>query len=232
MTVKYQKTRFRGKLIVFEGLSGSGKTECSELLAQELRDREYKVAIYHLNSFDNALMVKLHDMFKEIKSGQILYPTNKNVKNAQMSLPAYQRKEVPVDYIVNHSLFMLYIFSLRKDIMYKLSVCDYVIVDQWIYKNIVYSQLNKVPKNYIMGLVRKVLPKPYLVVFLDLHESDAFKRTKDMYEDMFTLQEVKTNYYNLRRYANERWLTVNLKGNETTEDIVYKQIIPRIKKNI
>lgn len=232
--LKYQKTRFKGKLIAFEGLSGAGKTESAELLAQELQSRGYKVAVYHLNSFDNALMVKLHDMLKEIKEGSVrtLYANQEAVAKAQKSLPSYQKREVPVDYVVNHGLFMLYLFSLRKDIMYKLSVCDYVIIDQWVYKNIVYSQLNKVPKNYIMNMVRNVLPKPYLVVFLDIHEIDSFKKTKDLYEDMYTLQEVKTGYYNARKYARERWLTVNLHGNETTEDIVYKYIIPKIKRNI
>jgi thymidylate kinase len=233
MTIKYQKTRFKGKLIAFEGLSGSGKTECSEMLANELLDRGYKVHIVHLNSFDNNLVQKLHNAMNEIKyaNGYTLYNRG-DVTKAQSNLPSYQKREYPVDYVVIHGLFMLYLFSIRKEIMHKLSVCDYVIVDQWVYKNIVYSLLNKVPKNYIMNMVRNILPKPFLVIFLDLHEIDALKKTKDMYEDMHTLREVKTNYYQLRKYARERWLTVNLHGNETTEDIVYKRIIPSMKKNI
>lgn len=232
MTVRYQKTKFRGKLIVFEGLSGSGKTECAELLARELLDRGFKVHVIHVNSFDNNLVKKLHDMINEIKmgNGQTLY--NKDVTKAQVNLRSYQKREYPVDYVVIHSLFMLYLFSLRKEIMYKLSVCDYVIVDQWIYKNIVYSMLNKVPKNYIMSMTRNIMPKPFLVIFLDIHEIDALQKTRDLYEDLHSLREVKTNYYNQRKYAREKWLTVNLHGDETIEDIVYKRIIPNIKKNI
>ncbi len=218
---------------MFEGLSGSGKTECSKLLTKELRDRNYKVFTYHLNSFDNSLLVKMYEMINEIKATTHINSdqlTNNN--KAQTNLPSYQRKQLPTDYVVIHTLFMLYLFSIRKDIMYKLSVCDYVIVDQWVYKNIVYSQLNKVPKSYISNMCRGVLPKPYLVILLDLHESDSIKRTKDLYEDKFTLQELKTNYYKIRQHAREKWLTVNLHGDETIEDIVYKQIIPKIKKNI
>jgi thymidylate kinase len=219
---------------VFEGLSGSGKTQCADVLAQELRDREYKVAAFHLNSFDNNLVSKLHGLLNEIKTanGMTIYGNPIKVENAQAGLPSYQKREYPVDYVVIHGLFMMYQISLRKEIMYKLSVCDYVIVDQWVYKNVVYSLLNKVPKNYIMNMVRNVLPKPYLVVFLDLHEDESLKKTKDMYEDLFTLREVKTNYYIQRKYARERWLTIKVDGNESAEDIVYRKIIPNIKKNI
>ncbi len=218
--LKYQKTRYKGKLIVFEGLSGSGKTECSKLLANELTEKKHKVWLYNFNSFDNSLLVKLYEMLDEIKN---------STKNSKY--PKYQQKQIPVDYLVIHSLFMLHIISLRKEIFYKLSTCDFVIVDQWIYKNIAYSILNKVPKNYIMDMVRKVLPKPYMVIFLDIHENISLKKTKDLYEDRFTLQEVKTNYYNLRRHAKERWLTINLLGNESIDDIVYEYIIPKIKTN-
>ncbi|MDR4491369.1 MAG: hypothetical protein R2685_10790 [Candidatus Nitrosocosmicus sp.] len=219
--IKYQKTnKFKGKLIVFEGLSGSGKTECSELLAQELRDRDYKVHVYHLNPFDNSMLVKMYDILQELKP----------ISGA--NYPSYQRKQIPSDPVVNHSLFMLSIFNIRKDILYKLSVCDYVIIDSWVYKNIAYSLLNKVPKNYIMNMTRNILPKPYLVIFLDLHETDSLKKTKDMYEDLFTLRELRANYFNLRKYARERWITVNLKGNETTKEIVYTMILPQIARNI
>lgn len=114
--------------------------------------------------------------------------------------------------------------------MYKLAVCDYVIIDSWVYKNVVYSLLNKVPKNYIMNLVRNVLPKPYLVIFLDIHEKQAYGN--DMYDDMFTLEQAKTNYYILRKYAKEKWITVNIYPNETVDNIVYQGILPKMKKNI
>ena len=223
MNIKYQRTnKFKGKLIVFEGLSGSGKTECSEILANELRDRGYRVFIFHLNPFDNSLLVKMYEMMQELKP----------ISGQDNNLPSYQKKQIPSDPIVNHSLFMLSIFNIRKDILYKLSVCDFVIVDSWIYKNVVYSQLNKVPKNYIINMTRSVLPKPTVVIFLDIHESDSLKKSKDMYEDIFTLRELRTSYFNLRRYSRENWVTINLKGNEEPDRIVYDMIIPQIKRHI
>ena len=115
--------------------------------------------------------------------------------------------------------------------MYKLSVCDYVIIDSWVYKNIVYSLLNKVPKNYIMNLVRNSLPKPFLVVFLDIHEKDAL--THEIYDDKFSLEKIKTYYYMLRLHAKERWITVNVNPeNDSINKIVYEGILPQIKKNI
>lgn len=222
MNIKYQKTtKFKGKLIVFEGLSGSGKTQCSEILANELRDRGYRVFVFHLNSFDNNLLIKMHEMLSIIKP-----------ICDQSSLPSYQKKQIPMDPLINHSLFMLSIFNIRKDIIYKLSVCDYVIVDSWIYKNVVYSQLNKVPKNYIINMTRNVLPKPTLVIFLDIHETDSLKKTKDMYEDLYTLRELRTSYFNIRRYSRENWVTINLKGNEDCDKVVYDMIIPQIKRHI
>lgn len=222
MNIKYQKTnKFKGKLIVFEGLSGSGKTECSEILANELRDRGYKVFVFHLNPFDNNLLTKMHSILQEIKP-----------ISGQSNLPGYQKKQISMDPIVNHSLFMLSIFNIRKDILYKLSVCDYVIVDSWIYKNVVYSHLNKVPKNYIINMTRSVLPKPTCVIFLDIHETDSLKKTKDMYEDLFTLRELRTSYFNLRKYSRENWITINLKGNEFHDKIVYDMIIPQLKRLI
>lgn len=230
--IKYQKSnnKKRGKLIVFEGLSGSGKTESAKLLAEELRERGYRVNLFHVNSFDNALIVKLHSLLNEIKQGASIN-LNEN-KRAAVNIPSYQKKQYPVDYQVIHTLFMTYIFSLRAEILYKLSVCDYVIVDQWIYKNIVYAMLHRVTKGYIGNLCRNVLPRPFLVIFLDLHEKESVKRGHDMYEDEFSLREIKTNYYILRKNAKENWLTINLNGNESIEDIVYKMILPKIRKNI
>lgn len=218
--IKFQKTKTKGKLICLEGLSGAGKTETAKLLAEELRSRGHKVYLYHLNPFDNNLLSRMHQNLEEI---------NKVQPNP---LPDYSVKHFNLEPIVIHTQFLLYQISLRKSIMYKLSVCDYVIIDAWVYKNVVYSLLNKVPKNYIMNLVRNSLPKPYLVIFLDIHEKTSLEKGHDMYDDMFTLKDIKTNYYMMRKFAKERWLTVNVLGTEKMQDLLYKDILPRMKKNI
>lgn len=219
--IKYIKTnKAKGKLICIEGLAGAGKTEVANLLTEELRSRDHKVFLYHLNPFDNNLLAKMHQNLEEINKIQ---PT---------PFPDYSVKHFNLEPIVIHTQFFLYFLSLRKSIQYKLSVCDYVVIDAWVYKNIVYSLLNKVPKNYIMNLVRNTLPKPYVVVFLDIHEKTSLEKGHDMYDDLFTLKDIKTNYYMLRKYAKERWITINILGNETINDIVYKEVLPKMKKNI
>ena len=214
--IKYQKTK--GKLICIEGLDGSQKAQVADLLTEELRSRGNKVFVYHLKPFDNALLATMHQNLSLINQAQ------------EHKIPEYNTKHFNLDPLIIHTQFFLYLASFRKSLMYKLAVCDYVIIDSWVYKNVVYSLINKVPKNYIMNLVRNVLPKPYLVVFLDIHEKQSYGQ--DMFDDMFTLEQAKTNYYILRKYAKERWITVNIYPHETVDNIVYQGIIPKMKKNI
>ncbi|MDO4748717.1 MAG: thymidylate kinase [Eubacteriales bacterium] len=143
------------KLIVIEGLDGSGKGTQSELVAQKLADRGYKVKKLTFPDYDSdtSALVKMY-------LGGQLGDTPDDV-NAYAASSFYA-----VDRVAS------YIKDWKKDY----EECDYIVLDRYVTSNIIY-QMSKVLDSERDEFIewcedyeynRLSVPRPDVVIYLDM----------------------------------------------------------------
>ncbi len=143
------------KLIVIEGLDGSGKGTQSALVTQALKDRGYKVKKLTFPDYNSptSALVKMY------LGGEL--------GDSPDAVNAYAAS---VFYAVDR------VASFIKDWKRDYEECDYIVLDRYVTSNIIY-QMSKVDEserdNYIswcedLEYNRLGVPKPDVVVYLDM----------------------------------------------------------------
>ncbi len=143
------------KLIVIEGLDGSGKGTQSNLVAQTLKDRGYKVRKLTFPDYDSpsSSLVKMY------LGGELGDSPDDVNAYAASSFYAVDR-----------------VASFLKDWKKDYEQCDYIVADRYVTSNLIY-QMTKVDDNdrddFIAWLEdfeynRLMVPKPDIVIYLDV----------------------------------------------------------------
>ena len=143
------------KLIVIEGLDGSGKGTQSKLVYEELKNRGYKVKKLTFPDYDSPTS----SLVKMYLGGEL--GDSPDAVNAYAASAFYA-----VDRVAS------YLKTWKKDY----EECDYIIADRYVTSNIIY-QMSKVAENereeYIKWCEdfeynRLGVPKPDVVIYLDM----------------------------------------------------------------
>ena len=218
------------KLIVIEGLDGSGKGTQSALVTQVLKDRGYKVKKLTFPDYDSptSSLVKMY-------LGGELGDTPDDV-NAYAASSFYA-----VDRVAS------FIKYWKKDY----EECDYIVADRYVTSNIIY-QMSKVDDSerdeYIQWCEdyeynRLRVPRPDIVIYLDMPPAVSQKLMSGRYngdESKKDIHEKNMNFLLSCRksalYALEKlsWVHISCAENDEPKSIetITQQILDTIDKNL
>ena len=218
------------KLIVIEGLDGSGKGTQSALVTQVLKDRGFKVKKLTFPDYDSptSSLVKMY-------LGGELGDTPDDV-NAYAASSFYA-----VDRVAS------FIKYWKKDY----EECDYIVADRYVTSNIIY-QMSKVDDSerdeYIQWCEdyeynRLRVPRPDIVIYLDMPPAVSQKLMSGRYngdESKKDIHEKNMNFLLACRksalYALEKlsWVHISCAENDEPKSIetITQQILDTIDKNL
>ena len=218
------------KLIVIEGLDGSGKGTQSALVTKALQDRGYKVRKLTFPDYDSPTS----SLVKMYLNGE-LGDTPDDV-NAYAASSFYA-----VDRVAS------FIKYWKKDY----EECDYIVADRYVTSNIIY-QMSKVDDSerdeYIEWCEdyeynRLCVPRPDIVIYLDMPPSVSQKLMSGRYngdESKKDIHEKNMNFLlNCRKsalYALEKlsWVHISCADGETPKSIetITQQILDTIDEKL
>ncbi len=203
------------KLIVIEGLDGSGKGTQSKLVYEELKNRGYKVKKLTFPDYDSPTS----SLVKMYLGGEL--GDSPDAVNAYAASAFYA-----VDRVAS------YLKSWKKDY----EECDYIIADRYVTSNIIY-QMSKVAENerdeYIKWCEdfeynRLGVPKPDVVIYLDMPPHVSQKLMSNRYlgdESKKDIHEKNMNFLLSCResalYALEKlsWIHLSCAQGDTPKSI-------------
>lgn len=166
----------RGKLIIFEGIDGSGKETQSIKIASLINKNTDNIKITHLHFPDyNTCTGKL---IKKILHKEVEYPTE-----AFQLLYAANRLE-------------------KKELIEKfLSKGINIICDRYTYSSVAFGMAEGQDRSFLHSIDSR-MPKPDKIVLFDLYASDAYNRMKNKDKDknesdIEFLGKVRRNYLEL-----------------------------------
>jgi len=190
---------YPGKLIVIEGLDGSGKSTQSQILQKKL----------------NSLGKKT---YLSIKPTQFLIGgliRSRLANDWECSPECLQ------------SLFLAdHLFSLEKEIIPKLKQGINVISDRYIYSTFAYGAIN-CDREWLKN-INKNIPKPDITIFLDLSADKCIDRIKkerfstELYEKKELLEKIRENYFESFKVFKTDAIITN--GDDKIENISKKII--------
>jgi dTMP kinase len=160
-----------GKLVVFEGIDGSGKTTVHNILKEMLSD--YDCFVFSKEPTDGVYGRKVKEMLREGTgcSEELLYTILKD-------------RAEHVDNVINPALE-------RGKI---------VVLDRYFISNMVYQGRSSFDLNYVLVINRMIAPEPDLVVYFDVTVEEALKRLMasrkefSVFETGEELMRVRDNY--------------------------------------
>ena len=203
------------KLIVIEGLDGSGKGTQSKLVYEELKNRGYKVKKLTFPDYDSPTS----SLVKMYLGGEL--GDSPDAVNAYAASAFYA-----VDRVAS------YLKTWKKDY----EECDYIIADRYVTSNIIY-QMSKVAENereeYIKWCEdfeynRLGVPKPDVVIYLDMPPHVSQKLMSNRYagdESKKDIHEKNMNFLLSCResalYALEKlsWIHLSCAQGDTPKSI-------------
>ena len=193
------------KVIVMEGIDGSGKDTAINLLVKYFKSNGLKVTV--LRSL----------------SGKILGPIIRNKLQDKKS----NRKQLA-------SMFIAELFEVEETLKKKLNSYDYIICNRWIYSTMAYNSNSLAEMNAIMILSATDIQPDY-IFYLDIPTDIAMERIKlrtkskrEIFENKDKLTQVKENYEvisNLRSIKN----FIKIDGTQSSVDVsreIINKIIP------
>jgi dTMP kinase len=172
----------RGAFILFEGCDRSGKTTQTQLLVKALKDKGHKIEFANFPD-------RTSDIGKVIDQYLKSTTTDKNFRTM-------------------HLLFTANRWELMDGIVKKMKEGTTFIVDRYSYSGIVYSMANGLEGEWCKKM-ESGLPKPDVVLFLDLSVEDAAKRGdygKERYEKRAFQQKVRDNYHSI---IEDNWKVID-----------------------
>lgn len=197
----------RGKLIVFEGPDRSGKTTQTHLLVQLLRERGYKVAA--------GCPLRFPDRTTQV--GKLI--------------DSYLRESVhDLDDRVLHLLFSSNRWEKADSILASLRAGDCVIIDRYAYSGVAYSSA----KGLDMAWCKSAdagLPKPDLVIYLDIPIEVAMKRGdfgSERFEKVAFQRAVSKQFERLmadNTHADEKWARINA---DVSKEVLFESISKQV----
>ncbi|ORX52600.1 hypothetical protein BCR36DRAFT_324539 [Piromyces finnis] len=199
---KEKSEKNRGAFILLEGCDRSGKTTQAQLLLQSLKDKGQNVEFARFPERSSEIG-KVIDQYLKSTTNE------KNLKSM-------------------HLLFTANRWELMEDIVKKIKKGTTYVIDRYAYSGIVYSMANGLDKEWCIRMESN-LPKPDIVLFLDLSVEDAAKRGeygKERYEKKAFQQKVRDNYHQL---IEDNWKVID--ATQTKEEIA-KQLLDLSLKTI
>ena len=194
----------RGLLIVFEGCDRSGKTSQCKRLVDEL-NKTHNIATRSMRFPERSTSI-----------GKVI--------------DEYLKGQRKVEDHAVHLLFSANRWELVNDIKEALSAGTNVIVDRYAFSGVAFSAAKDELSIEWCKQPDRGLPKPDLVLFLDVSDEEATKRGgfgQELYEKREFQNKVRSNYDKLK---DETWKTINTNHKEM--DHVYEEISNIILKSI
>ena len=198
--------RYKGKLIVFEGIDGAGKTTTIHLIASYLNKLGYRTFITGEPTFMN----KQGRLFRK-------YVLSGKINDVYLSLMLLIKdREI----------------HIKKQILPYLYDGYVVLLDRYLLSTIAYQSVNKNIKDVFSFVSKKhnFILKPDITFFLDVSPPIAIKRikrkNKDSFENIVFLQMVYENYKVLvgvdffRNFFQIKMLCAEKKVNKIVYEIV------------
>lgn len=192
----------RGALIVLEGLDRVGKSTLAKRLVEHLERGRGQVCMYR---FPN----------RTTPAGQLI---NDYLKNCSKK----------VDDHTMHLLFSANRWEMNKQIRSTLNKGTTIIVDRYSYSGIAYSSAKRDLKIDWCCETEKGLPKPDLVIYLELPKEAQYKRT-GFGDERFETQEfqelIRHQYERLMQISLETWVRVDVED-KNPEQVMAEVLLP------
>jgi len=190
-------------IIVIEGGDQAGKKTQSELLAKALRARRLKTKVFSFPDYSTHI--------------------GREIKN-------YLRGTRKFPPQVIHCLLAANRWEKLPEIKKADSKNSILIMNRYVQSNLVYGLVNGLKLNWLEGL-DVGLPKPDLVIVLDVSQKDSFRRKKSMRDKFEKNREfskkVSKTYLSLAK--NKHWKIVDGTG---TREEVHKSIMKIFSKKL
>lgn len=198
------------KIIVIEGIDGSGKDTVINNLTTFMEEKGYKYSVF------GSL------------SGKELGPLVRN----KLSDKETNKKQLT-------SLFIAELFEVEEAIKKRIDVDDYIICNRWIYSTMAYNANSLAEMNAIMLLSDTDVQVDF-IFYLDLPVDTAINRLKqtgknlEIFENKESLEKVKENYEtisNIRSINNFYKIDADREPLVIATDIKYKIFNELIRRN-
>lgn len=219
-----------GKIIVFEGIDGSGKGTQSKKLYTHLKSLNYKVALFEFPFYDDTFFGKEVGNYLNGKFGSL------DEVDPKLSAMLYAGDR----------------YEKKDEIIEKLNQNYIVICDRYVPSNIAHqtskyknNQEKEKLKRWIEKLEYTVykLPRPDTVFFMDMNpnfSSDLVlkKDTRNYTDKKKDLHESDNNYLNdvyntFKHLTKEKnWITIECQTQNNLKDVeeIHSEIIKNLKK--
>lgn len=191
----------RGALIVLEGLDRVGKTTLAKKLVEHLERSRKPVA---------------HHRFPD-RSTPIGKLINEFLTNSKQ-----------VDDHALHLLFSANRWELNKKIRNTINEGTTVIVDRYSYSGVAYSSAKRSTAIEWCMATECGLPKPDLVIFLELDQDSQYKREgfgEERFETSVFQERVRRQYEKVIAQSCETWLRVEV-DHKTPEQVLGEIVMP------
>lgn len=193
----------RGALIIFEGLDRVGKSTLAKKLYEHLERIKRPVAYVRFPDRNTSIGRLIND--------QLVNNSSKKIDDRAM-----------------HLLFSANRWELDQSIRNSISKGTTVIVDRYSYTGIAYSCANKTLTMDWCCQVETGLPKPDLVVYLELPKEAQYSRPgfgDERYETKEYQESVRVQYEKLIKISRENWLCIDVE-NKSPDQLLGELIVP------
>ena len=192
----------KGKLIVFEGLDGSGKSTQARILAEKLAKQDIKCFLT-----------------KEPSEGDI----GKLIKETLIHKRTYDKKVLSSLFVADR---LDHILNQEYGFLRKLNAGNTVICDRYYFSNYAYDSIH-VPLEWLIhaNSLSASIAKPELNIFIDTDPVVCMKRIEarqnktELYEKLDTLVQVRENFYGVFRLLVDTENIFVVDGNRNVEEI-------------
>lgn len=198
----------RGALIVFEGLDRVGKSTLAKKLVEHLERMKRPVA--YLRFPDRTTSVG------HLINEQLVKKSSKEIDNRAF-----------------HLLFSANRWELDATIRNTISKGTTVVLDRYSYTGIAYSSTNTNISMDWCCQVETGLPKPDMVVYLELPKEAQYKRPgfgDELFETIEFQESVRAQYEKLIRRSKEEWLRLDVE--DKSPDQLLGEIVIPVKRCI
>jgi dTMP kinase len=194
------------KLIVFEGLNGSGKATQTKLLVDYLKSKNNPVETIEFPIYDSVIGKLIKDYLSEKKEQDTYF----------ISL-----------------MYELDRFQVRKKMLDILNEGKYLILDRYFYSNLTFQKVLAQDQNFMPWIkcVQGPLPKPkykiYLKMPLEYTIENMKNKKKDWHEqDLEFMQKVYDEYIELTK----DWIIIECVKNNSlrTIDDIHNEVVLRL----